>query len=876
MNRAGHWQRIASLATLLLVAVVAPVAAQTFDLGALGGKKPGSTPKAEFIAHLAPETVHPGDEVTFAITAKLPAGYHIYGTEKSFAGGTRIDVTLNGLDPVDEEFTPDHPGKTHFAPEFNADVTEFYGTVTWSRKFRVQADATSIAVIGTLKGQYCSDPDAGGQCIQIIPPFRIDLKVTVEPGAAMPSSASYAVKERPTRPRQGASAPDPVEYEFRLSPPNASRGDTVTLWVTAWLDAGWHTYSLSQTGDGAAPTEINVDVAHNLKPVGDGFQADHPFTPRNSNGDLLEEYHDRVTWSRQYEVTAEQPGDYGVSGTLTYAVCDARKCLPVKQIKLSLGASSESAAASDAEGSPFGVTSVEVKKDQPPVRANAVELPREAAPKHRELQAAAAVAPIANPQNVPLMAFLLLCVGGGFAAMLTPCAFPMVPITVSFFLKQSELQHRRPWLIALVYCGTIVLTFTVLGVGIAAIFGATKLNALANNPWLNLMISGVFIAFALNMLGAFEIHIPSQWLTWSASHEATGGYVGAIFMAITFTLTSFTCTFAVAGTLLVTAAKGELYRPVVGMLAFGSAFALPFLVLALAPGLLKKLPKSGGWMNSVKVVMGLIEIGAAVKFLSVADLIWNPRPMLFDFVTTMLIWTVLSLAIGLYLLGLFRLSHDTPVESISTIRGLLALSFLGLTALLTFLVFEPDRAEGFVMDQIVAFAPPHFDSGQAVSASPDLGPVVAHNGLVFALDLDKAISVAEHRQRPLLLDFTGVTCSNCRRMEKKMAESANRQRIEKYVAVALYTDRVPEIENAGYAAGLLEKNTQLQVQWFGDVTLPSYAVVTPDGKTVLASYVGYEARAGEFTQFLDSGWQKWQALAGPRDQAPATIASQVR
>ena len=181
-------------------------------------------------------------------------------------------------------------------------------------------------------------------------------------------------------------------------------------------------------------------------------------------------------------------------------------------------------------------------------------------------------------------------------------------------------------------------TFTVLGVGIAAIFGATQLNALANNAWLNVAIGLVFVAFAFNMLGMFEIRIPSGLLTFTSHQEAAGGYLGAAFMALTFTLTSFTCTFAFAGSLLVAAAQGQYYWPILGMMAFGTAFASPFFVLALVPSMLKKLPKSGGWMNSVKVVMGLIEIGAAVKFFSVADLQWNNVPVVFDFVGAMVAW----------------------------------------------------------------------------------------------------------------------------------------------------------------------------------------------------------------------------------------------
>jgi thiol:disulfide interchange protein len=282
--------------------------------------------------------------------------------------------------------------------------------------------------------------------------------------------------------------------------------------------------------------------------------------------------------------------------------------------------------------------------------------------------------------------------------------------------------------------------------------------------------------------------------------------------------------------------------------------------------LLKKLPKSGGWMNSVKVVMGLIEIGAAIKFFSVADLALNPTPVVFDYVTVMLTWMVLSLAIALYLLGVYRFPHDTPTESITTTRALLAMSFLWLTGLLGFLTMQPDRSAGFVMDTVVSFAPPRFDEPAAAphavaqvrgNDGPDVGPTIEHHGLRFALDMEKARAVARAQRRPILIDFTGVNCLNCRRMEKKMAEPENRRRIEQFIAVQLYVDKVPVIADPELAEQMLKANMDLQQKLVQDVSMPSYAIITPDGVQVLATHIGY-APGNEFTEFLDEGWKNWQ------------------
>jgi thiol:disulfide interchange protein DsbD len=466
---------------------------------------------------------------------------------------------------------------------------------------------------------------------------------------------------------------------------------------------------------------------------------------------------------------------------------------------------------------------------------------------------------VLEPVKVPrledkgLLLFILTAIGAGIVALLTPCVFPMVPITVSFFLKQNEAKGSRPIVLAFVFSLSIVAAFVVIGVGIAAIFGATKPNELANNWILNLFLAGIFFAFALNMLGLFEIQVPSWLLSMTSSGEQTGGFVGVIFMALTFVLTSFSCTFAFVGSLLATAAKGQYYWPILGMLAFGATFAAPFFALALMPGFLKKLPKSGGWLNSVKVVMGFVEAGVAVKYISIVDQQWNAVPWLFDFTNVMTLWAVLSLCTGIYLLGQFRLSHDSPVQGLSPMRVMFAMGFLILGGLFVVGLTTPDR-DSWVLDQLVAFAPARLDNED------------------FELDLDRGIQDAVKANKPLFIDFTGVNCVNCRLMEKRMAKRHNHRRLERCVLVQLYTDKVPKVA-ADEAKRILAKNVALQKGWFGDVTLPAYVVATPDGKTILSSYLGLESRTGEFAKFLDEGWDKWQTMQGNKiskvDHEPA-------
>ena len=840
MNQRFRLLSIQSGLSLALTLVWTSLATAQFDgFQDLTGLKPNSSPgKAEFTATLGPADAKAGDIVTLSIKAQLPKGFYIYATTDSTP--TSITTKENGLEAVDAAFVPDRNPEKGFEPLLKKEYLKFDDHVTWTKRYRILkgVDPATVLVNGELTGQYCTNgtDEVNGQCTPIIPPFEFHAKL------GNPAKASPVVFESQEWPKLRNGKPGPASLTFKLSPENAKPGEAVTFSISMELDKGWHTFSLTQKGDGGSPTEIEVVAMTGLKPKGD-FQPDHPPEIEKPLPDLsLEVHNEKVTWSRTLEVLpGTEPGAYGISGQITYQTCET-KCLAPRTVSFELGhvASADKVAGEPASDVPA-----------PPAAGAAPQKPGEA--------------PIAkHGQSQGLFGFVLTAIGFGLVSLLTPCVFPMVPITVSFFLKQSESEHHQPLAIALTFCASIVLTFTVLGVGIAAIFGASQLNALANNPWLNVVIGLVFVVFACNMLGLFEIRIPSSLLTFTANKEQAGGYVGAIFMALTFTLTSFTCTFAFAGTLLVAAAQGQYYWPIIGMLSFGAAFASPFFILALVPSLVRKLPKSGGWMNAVKVVMGMIEVGAAIKFFSVADLVWNPQPVLFDFTFVMICWLVLSLTIALYLIGILRLSHDIPPNGISVGRMMLVVAFLGLSLHLAIGIFAAQPGGGWIMQQILAFAPPKFENDQAIEKGgvpTDLPePVLAHHGIWFTLDVDKAISHAQKQGRPLLFDFTGVNCTNCRLMELKMAQPNIRTRLDKFVLVQLYADKVPSILDRAEVERLLKRNIGLQVEWFGDVSLPSYAVVTSDGKTILSKYEGLERKEGEFATFLDDGFKRWEGL----------------
>ncbi len=800
--------------------LVCPVSAQLpgFDDpfgGRLAKNKAG---KAVFTATLSPSTAKPGDEVTLSVTAKLPPDSYIFSMTGDFEQRTQItEAKVVGLEPVDTEFQPDRAPETQFDAILNQTLSKFHGDVTWSKKFRVAADAVSenVAIDLLLTGQYCSEGE-GGQCTLIKPPVKMRATLLAAAPAEKSSDEQKATFQFNKRPTRGKT--NPVELRFQLAPTTSSNSKTVKLAITMVLDEGWHTFSTTFGGEGGTPTEITLDKIQGLKPVGNGFIPNRPpeIKVEESLGLRQEVYHDQISWIQEFEVLPNTaPHRYGVEGTITYQTC-RESCIPPRS-----------------ESFVLGVTSDDV---EPPDKVELFQEPSVgvAVPE----SGVSEVKQKSRPQDKGLFVFLLTAVGAALVALLTPCVFPMVPITVSFFLKQNESKGGRPIVLALVFSAAIITAFVVIGVGIAAIFGATKPNELANNWILNLFLSSIFFAFALNMLGAFEIQVPSWLLSFTASGEQTGGYVGVVFMALTFVLTSFSCTFAFVGSLLAAAAQGDYYWPVLGMFAFGATFAAPFFCLALMPGTLKSLPKSGGWLNAVKVVMGFVELGVAVKYISIVDQQWNSIPWLFDFTNVMTLWSVLSLCTGLYLLGQFRLSHDSPVQGLSPVRVILAVGFLMLGGLFAVALTQPQR-DAWFLNQLISFAP-----AQLVDEE-------------FELDFDVAVSKATAQKKPLFVDFTGVFCTNCRLMEQRMAKPINQSRLNNFIKVQLYIDKVPKITDKAEADRILARNVSLQVNWFDDVTLPSYAVVTPDGKTILASFFGLEQHEGDFARFLDEGFEKW-------------------
>ncbi len=454
--------------------------------------------------------------------------------------------------------------------------------------------------------------------------------------------------------------------------------------------------------------------------------------------------------------------------------------------------------------------------------------------------AAVASGDVAKIAESSIWQFMLAAAGFGLLALLTPCVFPMVPITVSFFTKRNAGSKKEAAKDAFLYAGGIVVTFVLLGFMLSLIAGPAGINQFAANPWANIVIAAIFIAFALNLFGLFEIGVPSSVLSKlnSTAQKSKNRTFSVVLMGFVFSLTSFTCTVPFVGTLMVAFSRGSWFVPLLGMVVFASIFAAPFFLLALFPNAMKSLPRSGTWMNNVKVVMGFLEIAAALKFFSNVDLIWQWHFFSRDLVLA--IWVAIAIITTIYLLGRFQLSHDTPVEQIGAIRVLIAVLFLSGG------IYLYTGFNGHPLGQIDGFLPP-MESGEAMQSASvvNTGPSSPQTTQVFQPQwipsYSAALAEAKKTGKNIFIDFTGYTCTNCRAMEATVFKRQDvNQILEKFVLARLYTDN---------GTPLNDTNRDIEENRFNTIALPYYVIVSPDDKP-LATFPGFTRNADDFKNFL--------------------------
>lgn len=613
---------------------------------------------------------------------------------------------------------------------------------------------------------------------------------------------------------------------------------------------GWHINSNKlPKGSFAIPTEINLTKNKS-------FTAKETLEPKpiqfieEDLGDMQSHHKGSITMKRKFIINSST--DFKVSGAFAFQVCDeAGKCLMPHEYPFSLNVKGYELAAE--------------KDSLAEKQADTSSLDTE---KKVSGDTTKPIKKVPEPKKSMWLIFIISFLSG-FAALLTPCVFPMIPMTVSFFTKSSKSKTagiRN----AVFYGISIIAIYVILGTIVTTIFGPSALNALSTNVWFNIIFFILLVVFALSFLGAFEIMLPSSWQNKADQASDKGGILGIFFMALALALVSFSCTGPIVGTLLVESATIGGIAPFVGMFGFSLALALPFTLFAAFPGWMNSLPKSGGWLNTVKVFLGFLELALAFKFLSNADLVVQGHFL--ERELFLAIWIGLFTVLTIYLFGFIRLPHDSPTEKLSVFRTMLA------STCLVFVIYLIPGMWGAPLKLISGFPPPlsYSESPTGIGSNQNtnshtenndmhLGP---QNIMVFH-DLEKAEAYAKEVHKPLFVDFTGHACVNCRKMEEKVWGEPGILEIlrDKMVIVSLYVDEkttlpASEHKELEYAPGKKMKITQVGHKWsylqttrYKSNTQPYYRLLGPKNEDLDIGSADYEhhGNAADFKAWLDKG-----------------------
>jgi len=622
---------------------------------------------------------------------------------------------------------------------------------------------------------------------------------------------------------------NPVKWDFSQKEVSA---DEIELQFKAIIEDNWHMYS-QLVDDDMIATKITFETDNSWSLTGITKEGT-PIEKYDPTQEMVLKYFENeVVFSQRIKVISSD--DFTIKGNIYFIVCDSAQCLPPEDVEFS-----------------FKINGFE---DGISINSDKSE--------------------IGKDQNRGMWALFFIAFFSGFAALLTPCVFPMIPMTVSFFTKQSKTKAKG-LVNAIIYGICIIIIYVALGVGVSSIFGADALNNMATNVYFNLGFFLLLIIFGASFLGAFDIQLPASWTNKSVEAEGRGGIIGIFFMAFTLALVSFSCTGPIVGTLLVEAATGGYMGPIIGMLGFSLAIALPFALFAAFPGWLNSLPQSGGWLNSVKVTLGFLEIALAFKFLSNADLVLQTHFLERELFIA--IWIMIFGLLTIYLLGFLRFAHDSNLNHLSVTRIALAI----LTGTLT--VYMIPGLWGAPLKIINAFPPPmqysespygvgNFKnvstsiSSEYLDNSQHLGP----QGIMVFHNYNKGLAYAKKVNKPIMLDFTGWACVNCRKMEEQVWSDENVKRIlsNEVVLISLYVDeRIDLPENEQYETTLAGKVKKvkttgdmwmvMQANTYGTNSQPYYVFLNHNEDQMIepAHYQDYGS-VELFTDWLNRGLKEY-------------------
>jgi thiol:disulfide interchange protein len=750
---------------------------------------------------------------------------------------------------------------------FGMNVVKFSGTVNFRQRVKLLNPAVPIA--GYLEYMTCDNE-------QCLPPteeeFNFDLSTAGSDRAD--AGKTPAVPVAPADVQPAADAPllatpevssgaggllDPVKWAASIR--ELSKGVYELTW-TADLQPGWNIYSQFTADNGPIPTTFSFDDGSHFKGIGQVQERGKLKEARDPlfGGILVKKFtQGPVVFSRKVEVS--DPA-VAITGTLTYMACDQEKCLPPNEVDfrfvpaaLQAACGPEAAAGTTATPAPgTGQSAIEILYGGMPK-------PSLAGPVADCSTGEASISANTGLGNIFLLGFL-----GGLLALLTPCVFPMIPLTVSFFTKGNGQSKGISQ--AGLYGFFILAVYLILSIPFHLMDSINPdiLNDISTNVWLNIAFFVIFLVFAFSFFGYYELTLPNSWVNRTSQAEGIGGALGTFFMALTLALVSFSCTGPILGSLLAGAltSDGGAWQLSAGMGGFGLALALPFALFAAFPGMMKRLPKSGGWLNTVKVVLGFLELALALKFLSNADLVKHWGILTIE--PFLILWILTFLGLALYLFGVIRFPHDSPGKRppVQIILGLASLAFTGYLG--TGFAYDKQAGSYRSLTLLSGLAPPVCYSW--------FQPCNCPQNLSCFKDLQEGLAYARQLKKPVMLDFTGHACVNCRKMEEHVwPRPAVYQRLKNdYVVISLYVDdkrelptsqqlEVPKINGGTRKLRTVgQKWSYFQTEYFQTNSQPFYVLLSPDGQ-LLNTPVGYTPDVKDYVDFLQCGKDAFSRLA---------------
>ncbi|MEA5256758.1 cytochrome c biogenesis protein CcdA [Arcicella aquatica] len=665
---------------------------------------------------------------------------------------------------------------------------------------------------------------------------------------------------------------NPAKWSWTLSKATPAVGETVDIIFSVDILDDWYLYSSDFSEDlGPTVTTIKLKENDSYEAVG-GLKAINPskkFDKEIWNGEYTYFKH-KATFRQSIKILKAK---FFIEGSYDSQSCSdvSGLCVPVKGNFSLTGAEKKNDSSIEekvVKTATESTTLTPVVKDSAVVKTDSV-IQADTLVAEKSNSSVASETPTLPAEQESLFAFFWVAFGAGLLALLTPCVYPLIPMTVSFFTKQKGGRK-----LAFLYGFSIVAIYVLFGTLIAALAGPGFANWLSTHWAPNLLFFVIFVFFGISFLGWFEIVLPSNFVNKIDAQSDRGGLIGVFFMAFTLVLVSFSCTGPVAGSILIASAQGEIIKPIIGMLGFSLAFAIPFTLFAIFPQWLKNLPKSGGWMNSVKVILGFLELALALKFLSTADQVYHWG--ILDREVYLALWIVIFSLIGFYLLGKIQLPHDSQTDKVSVPKMLMSI------LVFAFVVYMIPGMFGAPLKALAGWLPPlttqdFVSSGTSVKTEgdanfpkPKYGEFLTlPHGLQGFFDYEEAVAYAKKVNKPIFIDFTGHGCVNCRKMEENVwSNPAVLKRLkEDYVVVALYVDDKTELpkekwyiskDDGQEKTSMGDQNLDFQIVRFNGNAQPYYCLVNPnEDKGTLAPPKAFDSKIENFVKFLDEGKAKY-------------------